>query len=115
MAADRGSHMDLANNLRLLPNFSESDPDTFFSLFEHVAEARDWPDSDRVMLLHCALTGKAQEAYSALSFADSEEYETLKSAVLKVYELVLEVYRQRFCTRKKLRARLYPRACSNIN
>ncbi len=40
MAAGRDSHMDLVNNLCLLPKFSESDPDTFFSFFERVAEAR---------------------------------------------------------------------------
>lgn len=100
-AEDRTSHFDLVNNLRLLPKFSESDPDTFFSLFEHIANARDWPDLDRTMLLQCVLTGKAQEAYSALSAAESKVYETVKSAVLKVYELVPEAYRQRFCSGRK--------------
>ncbi len=42
------------------------------------------------MLLQCVLTGKAQGAYSALCVADSKVYETVKNAVLKVYELVPE-------------------------
>lgn len=48
MATDRASQVDLVNSLRLLPKFSESDPDTFFSLFERIADSRGWPDSDVV-------------------------------------------------------------------
>lgn len=29
----------------------------FFSLFEHVADAKNWPESDRVLMLQCVLTG----------------------------------------------------------
>ena len=89
---------DIVGNLRLLPKFSERDPETFFSLFERVAEARDWPDSERTLMLQCVLTGKAQEAYSALSRAQSGDYRVVKSAVLRAYELVPEAYRQRFRT-----------------
>ena len=42
------------------------------------------------------MTGKAQEAYSALSLAESKVYLSVKSAVLKAYELVPEAYRQKF-------------------
>lgn len=42
------------------------------------------------------LTGKAQEAYSTLPPADSEDYLKVKLAVLKAYELVPEAYRQKF-------------------
>ncbi len=47
------------------------------------------------------LTGKAQEAYSALTVAESKVYLTVKSAVLKAYELVPEAYRQKFRTWEK--------------
>ncbi|XP_036974481.1 uncharacterized protein LOC119030758 [Acanthopagrus latus] len=93
---------DVLGNLRLLPKFNEKEPEAFFSLFERVAEARRWPDAARTVMLQCALTGKAQEAYSALSVADGKEYERVKSAVLKVYELVPEAYRQRFRTWKRM-------------
>lgn len=76
----------MLGNLRLVPKFSECDPDTFFSLFELVAEARKWPDTARTFMLQCVLTGRAQEAYSALSFTESQSYELVKSAVLKAYE-----------------------------
>lgn len=53
---------DVAMSLRLVPQFCESDPDTFFLLFERVAEIRVWSDVERTLLLQCVLTGKAQEA-----------------------------------------------------
>ena len=90
------SLLDVGSNLRLVPPFNERDPDTFFSLFERVAESRGWSDSDRTLLLQCVLTGKAQEAYSALSMAESRVYLSVKAAVLKVYELLPEAYRQKF-------------------
>ena len=47
------------------------------------------------------LTGKAQEAYSAFSVHDSASYDKVKTAVLQIYELVPETYRQRFWTLKR--------------
>ncbi len=92
---------DVLGNLRLLPKFNERDPETFFSLFERVAETRKWPESAQTLMLQCALTGRAQEAYSSLSFTDSQNYLSVKFAVLKAYELVPEAYRQRFRTWRK--------------
>lgn len=73
----------MLGNLRLLPKFNE-----------RVPEARKWPEAALTLMLQCALTGRAQEAYSALSFTDSQSYELAKLAVLKGYEPVLEAYRQ---------------------
>nr|XP_046229617.1 uncharacterized protein LOC124050808 isoform X1 [Scatophagus argus] len=87
---------DVVSNLRLLPQFNERDPDTFFSLFERVAESREWSDPECTLLLQCVLTGRAQEAYSALTVAESKAYSTVKAAVLKAYELVPEAYRRKF-------------------
>ena len=87
-----------------MPKF-ESDPD--IALFERIAEARAWSDLDMTMLLQCVLTGKAREAIAALSVADSNVFAKVKSAVLKVYELVPEAYRQRFRYRKKLDSQTY--------
>lgn len=84
-----------------MPKFSESDPDTFFLLFERLADARSWPNSARALLLQCVVTGKAQEAFTALSAGDSQDYDKVKSAVLKAYERVPEYYRQKFRSWKK--------------
>ena len=87
---------DVGTNLRLVPHFTEADPDLFFSLFERVAESRRWLDAERTLLLQCVFTGKAQEAYAALSQDDCIKYEKVKAAVLRAFELVPEAYRQRF-------------------
>ena len=91
----------MVGNLQLLPKFNEKDPETLFLLFERVADARTWPDSEHTLMLQCVLTGKAQEAYSALSVADSVSYDKVKMAVLQIYELVPDAYRQQFTTLKR--------------
>lgn len=40
----------LAHNIRLLPKFSEKDPDTFFILFERIADSRKWPEEEQVIV-----------------------------------------------------------------
>lgn len=40
-------------------------------------------------------------AYTALSIDSCEEYETVKSAIFKSYELVLEVYREKLRNYRK--------------
>ena len=92
---------DIRTNLRLVPPFNERDPDTFFVLFERVADDRQWSDADRTLLLQCMLTGRAQEAYSSLTVADSRVYTKVKAAVLKAFELVPEAYRLKFRTWEK--------------
>lgn len=87
---------DVVSNLRLVPKFDEGDPNKFFSLFERIANTRNWPDSERVVMLQSVFTGKAQAAYSTRSERDSKSYRIVKEAVLKAYELVPEAYRHRF-------------------
>lgn len=93
--------LDVANNIRLIPKFSETDVDTFFSLFERLADVMKWPDTEQSLMLHCVLTGKAQKAYSSLNARDSQNYHKVKEAVLKAYELVPEAYWQKFRNMRK--------------
>lgn len=74
---------DVLCNLHLLPKFNEGDPETFFSLFERVAESRKRPGSACTLMLHSASNGRAQEAYSLLSFTDGHNY-----LLMNTYELV---------------------------
>ena len=46
--------------------------------------------------MQSVLVGKAQEIYGSLSVEQSSDYEHVKEAILKVYELVPEAYRQKF-------------------
>ena len=96
-----GDSGEILSSLRLVPKFNERDVDTFFVLFERVANTRAWSDADRVVLLQCVLTGRAQEAFSSLPVSDSGDYSKVKAAVLQSYELVPEAYRQRFRSWRK--------------
>lgn len=99
LSRPRGSSdldFDVSKNIRLVPQFNEKDVDKYFTLFERVATTLNWPRNVWSLLLQCTLSGKAQEAFAALSVEDSLDFEKVKSAVLRVYELVPEAYRQKF-------------------
>lgn len=53
-------------------------------------------NADRTLLFQCILTGRAPEAYSVVGVTDCLSYTNIKSAALKVYELVPEAYLQTF-------------------
>ena len=101
------AEFDINKCIRLVPSFSEKDVDKFFVLFERVAKTLSWPVEVWPLLLQCVLTGKAQEAYAALSPEDSLIYDKVKSAVERAYELVPEAYRQKFRNFKKTEKQTY--------
>ena len=93
---DKASAFDPARNIRLVPPFQEKEVDKYFAHFEKVADSLNWPKESWVLLLQSVLVGKAQEIYGSLSVEQSSNYERVKEAILKAYELVPEVYRQKF-------------------
>lgn len=95
-AGTPAARFHIGSNLKLLPKFNDKEPGTFFFVFERLADARNWPDQDHTLMLQCVLTGKAQEAYAALTSEVCENDVKLKAAVLKAYVLVQEAYRQHF-------------------
>uniref|UniRef100_A0A671UEB7 Gypsy retrotransposon integrase-like protein 1 n=1 Tax=Sparus aurata TaxID=8175 RepID=A0A671UEB7_SPAAU len=97
----KGPDFDVNKCVRLVPPFSEQDVDKYFTLFERVAETLKWPKTIWPLLLQSVFTGKAQDAYTSMSPESSLEYEKVKSAVLRAYELVPEAYRQKFRRLKK--------------
>ncbi|XP_062594005.1 uncharacterized protein LOC134255486 [Saccostrea cucullata] len=80
-----------------LPKFEEGqDPDVFLRSFEKIAGLQKWHKSQWAIRLVPMLAGKVLEAYSRLSDADSDNYEIIKTAILKRYELTSEDYREKF-------------------
>ena len=63
--------------------------------FERVAQNLKWPTDQWPLLLQSVLKGKAQEAYTALPISECVDYNCVKNAILKAYELVPEAYRQK--------------------
>ena len=94
--SDKASVFDPARNIRLVPSFQEKEVDKYFAHFEKVADSLNWPKESWVLLLQSVLVGKAQEIYGSLSVEQSSNYEHVKEAILKAYELVPEAYRQKF-------------------
>ena len=94
--SDKASAFDPARNIRLVPPFQEKEVDKYFAHFEKVADSLNWPKESWMLLLQSVLVGKAQEIYGSLSVEQSSNYEHVKEAILKAYELVPEAYRQKF-------------------
>ena len=94
--SDKASVFDPARNIGLVPPFQEKEVDKYFAHFEKVADSLNWPKESWVLLLQSVLVGKAQEIYGSLSVEQSSNYEHVKEAILKAYELVPEAYRQKF-------------------
>ena len=87
------------NNKLVLTRFVEGDDiEAFLTTFEclmavyHVEETR-W-----VAKLAPQLSGRAQQAYAAMSARDPLEYAEVKKSILRSYNINEETYRQRFRT-----------------
>ena len=73
----------------------------YFLYFEKIAESLKWPKESWTLLLQSVFVGKAREIYYSLSIEQCQNYDAVKKAVLKAYELVPEAYRQKFRSAKK--------------
>lgn len=92
--------------------FHESKVDRYFSAFERIAVALNWPKEFWSLLLQCKPVGKAQEVCASLSIEESLDSKMLKKTVLQAYELVPEAYRQIFRNSDKTANQTYTRfAC----
>lgn len=89
-------HSDITKVIAILPQFRESEVDAYFAAFERIVTSLRWPRDMWALMLQCKLSGKAQEVCTALSVEEGLNYETVKAAILRAYELVPEAYRQKF-------------------
>ena len=98
-----GSHdsFEVTKQARLVPKFEETNVDEYFAHFERTALNLGWSRECWSLLLQSVLTGKAQRAYPTLPTENCADYELVKAAVLKSFELVPEAYRQIFRTQRK--------------
>lgn len=72
------------------------DVEHFLVAFERIAAACRWTRTDWVWHLIPLLTGKARAAYVNMDLSESTDYEKVKSAILKKYDVNAETYRQKF-------------------
>jgi len=74
--------------VKLVPQFSENDVETFLISFEKVAELNNFPPDKYAAILQAHLTGKALKVFTELSVAECRDYPTLKAALLEAYSVV---------------------------
>ena len=80
-----------------VPNLKEDDDiDSYLHTFEKLAEVYKWPRDTWATRLAALLTGKALEAFARMDHEDSEDYDKVKKAILRRYELTSEAYRKKF-------------------
>lgn len=83
-------NFDVVKYIKLVPPFREAEVDCYFTTFECIAVKLGWPKDMWGLFLQCNFVGKAQEDCSSLSIEQSLDYEVVKAAVLRAYELVPE-------------------------
>ena len=90
--------MDSLFSLSPLSIFDETtdDMDSYLERFEWVAENCNWDKEDWPFHLSQYLRGKAMEAYTRLPKSDRKDYDLVKEALLRRYNLTEEGYRKRF-------------------
>lgn len=96
VGAVSSDQFDPSRYIRLVPPFRETEVDAYFTAFERVAGKLRWPRDMWALMLQSNLVGKAQEVCAAMPIEDSLNYDLVKTAVLRAYELVPEAYRQKF-------------------
>ena len=80
-----------------IPFFVEkvNEMDSYLERFEWVAEGCGWEKGDWPYQLSQYLRGKATEAYTRLSTADRKDYNEVKNALFKRFDLTQEGYRKK--------------------
>ena len=81
-----------------LPAFIDGtdDLDSYIQRFERFARVNNWNREDWAVSLSVLLTGKALDVYSRLSDEAATNYDQLKAALLRRYNLTEEGYRKKF-------------------
>nr|XP_054765748.1 uncharacterized protein LOC129272660 [Lytechinus pictus] len=80
-----------------LPKFVEEDDiDVFLRTFENLAKLYQWPEEIWACQLVPLLSGKAREAYTRVSPDYVGNYNIVKEAILRRYDLTAEAYRAKF-------------------
>ena len=81
-----------------LPPFAcgKDDLHSYLQRFERFAQSNNWNVENWAVSLSALLTGKALDVYSRLSDEDANNYELLKRALLKRYELTEDGYYKKF-------------------
>ena len=76
--------------------YNTDDIETYLERFERIANACKWDKSNWAIMLSSLLSGKALDVYGRLQISDATDYEKIKGALRKRYNLTEEGFRQKF-------------------
>jgi transposase InsO family protein len=93
--------------LKLTRLSERDDIEAYLTTFERMMHAYKVPRERWVYTLAPQLTGKAQQAFAAMATSDSNEYDKVKTAILRRYNINEETYRQRLRDVKPLDGEMY--------
>jgi len=74
----------------------KDDIDSYLRHFERYSEMQGWPKADWALYLSALLKGKSVECYSRLAEAEARDYNKLKAALLRRFDLTAEGFRRKF-------------------
>ena len=104
-----------------LPYFEESKDkmDSYLSRFEKYATANKWDKNVWAAYLSALLKGRALDVYDRLSTEDAADYDKLKDALLKNFEMTERGFRKKFRYSRPERSETFiqfsSRLCSYLN
>ena len=83
-----------------MPYFDENKDcmDSYLNRFERFAQVEGWQKESYAIYLSALLSGKALDVYSRLPVDQASDYDSLKSALLKRYQLSEDGFKRKFRT-----------------
>ena len=99
-ATSRGTG-EAKDSLKLAKLGDEDDIEAYLTTFERMMAAYEVEKRRWTYKLAPQLSGRAQQAFAAMEQAKAGDYEEVKAAILRRYDINEETYRQRFRAAKK--------------
>lgn len=81
---------------KMLPALKESNIEEFFTAFERVAQIQKWNKTDWVSIIQTQFSGKILKIFNELPFVDAMNYDKVKEAMSRAFQLTSHAYRKRF-------------------
>jgi hypothetical protein len=94
----KSGEIEVRTNRPKLPKFDEDkdDMDSYLERFEIFATVQNWKTEEWSISLSALLTGKGLQVFTSMPTKDIKNYNKLKNALLKRYQLTEEGFRRKF-------------------
>eukprot|EP00731_Ephydatia_muelleri_P001970 Em0001g1970a len=93
---DQGTENETDGRRSQVSNTEQDDIESYLTTFEQIMRAYEVKDERWAVKIAPQLTGKAQQAYAAMKAEDAGNYQLVKEAILRRYDISEQTYRQRF-------------------